>query len=158
MKKQTLIFFLMLLTAFSFAQKKKTIKKYNIRSIVSTEQQNGKIVNDNKSFYNANGQLIEEINYDKDGKFKSDTKYKYNSDGDVIEESEYSEAKVLIEKRVIKYDVLGEKTEELVQNKDGKQIRRITYSYNAKGLKTEKKTFDANNTLISTKKIVYTYK
>ncbi len=59
---------------------------------------------------------------------------------------------------VTKYDPAGEKTEELVQDKDGKQVKKIKYAHNSKGLKTEKKTYDANNNLISTKKISYTYR
>jgi len=158
MQKQVFVIFFMLLAVTTFAQKKKTIKKYNIRSVVITETEGSRTMNDNKSFFNANGELVEEVNYNKEGKFKSDVKYKYNHDGDVTEENEYDEAGTLVEKRAIKYDALGEKAEELVTDKNGKQIKRITYAYNSKGLKTEKKTFNAGNALVSTKKIVYIYK
>lgn len=158
MKNSCLILVLCLISAASFAQKKKTIKKHNIRSIVVTETFGTKTLNDNKSFYNANGELVQEINYDKDGKFKSDKRYKYNKEGDVTEEAEYDEAGNLVEKHLVKYDAMGEKSEEQTLDKNGKQLKRITYTYNSKGLKTERKTYDTGNNLISTKKTVYTYK
>lgn len=158
MQKLPLIIAFVFFAAFSFAQKKKTIKKLGIKTITSTEITGKTTIKDNKSTYDINGQQVEEVKYDKEGKFKSLTKFKYNRDGDVTEEIEYNEAGRLTEKRTMKYDALGEKTEELVLDKDGKQIKKITYSYNSKGLRTEKKTFDAKNTLISTKKITYTFK
>jgi hypothetical protein len=53
---------------------------------------------------------------------------------------------------------MEQKTEEQFLDGNGKQIKKHTFTYTANGLKSEKKIFDANNTLISTKKYVYTTK
>jgi hypothetical protein len=157
MKSKYLIFLsVFILTAVSaFSQKKKDLKKYGVRAIVVTEAHGTKTVNDSKTLYDANGEVLEEVNYDKEGNVKSTVKYKNNKDGDVIEESEFDEKNILKEKRQYKYNGLGEKIEELVLDKDNKVVKKSVYSYDSKGFKTEKKTFDANNNLVSTKKYTY---
>jgi hypothetical protein len=146
------------LVNFSVAQKKKELKKYGIRNITVTETHGSKTVNDSKTTYDSNGEVIEEINYDKEGAVKTTVKYKNNKDGDVIEESEYDDKNALKEKRQYKYNGLGEKVEELVTDKDNKVIKKSVYTYDSKGFKTEKKTYDANNNLISSKKYTYVSK
>ncbi|PBQ33864.1 hypothetical protein CNR22_19440 [Sphingobacteriaceae bacterium] len=154
-------FIMLLLTFFIFcskAQKKKEIKKYGVKTITSTKTLGARILRDEKLTYNSAGLLIEEIKYNNDGNLASILRYKYNSDEDVIEETEYNEKNVLKEKRTMVYNVLAQKTEERVVNGGGKQIKRFVYTYNSKGLRTEKKTYDAANVLVTTKKIVYGYK
>ena len=87
--KNVLILVLVILSLAGFSQKKKEIKKNRIKSIVVTDTENGKTINDSKTIYNTNGEVIEEVNYDKTGQVKSILKYKYNSEGDVLEEAEY---------------------------------------------------------------------
>jgi len=140
------------------AQKKKEIKKYGIRTVTSTKTLGAKTIKDEKLSYDKNGQLTEEIKYGEEGEVVSVTRYRYNAEGDVVEEAEYDGKNSLVEKKTIKYNVLLQKSEELVTGKDGNQIKKITYSYDAKGLRAEKKTYDANNVLVTTKKIVYGYK
>ncbi|MCE3225845.1 MAG: hypothetical protein K0S32_396 [Bacteroidetes bacterium] len=142
----------------SFGQKKKEIKKYGVRAIVVTETHGSKTVNDSKTTYDGNGEVIEEVNYDKEGTIKSTVKYKNNKDGDVVEEAEYDEKGALKEKRQYKYNGLGEKVEELVTDKDNKVLKKSVYTYDSKGFKSEKKTYDANNNLVSTKKYTYVTK
>jgi hypothetical protein len=149
---------LLLLSFATYAQKKKEIKKYRIRSVTTTEVENGKTLNDSKTIFDANGEVVEEINYDnKDGSLKSHHKYKVNSDGDVTEDAEYDKSG-LKEKKTYKYNGLGEKTEELIYDRNEKLQKRHVYSYDGKGLKTERKTYDAANTLLSVKKYTYEYK
>ena len=152
------VFILSLSFLSSFAQKKKEVKKYGIRTASSTKTVGTKTVKDEKLSFNTSGLLTEEIKYDEEGALVSITRYKYNSEGDVIEETEYDEKNSLIEKRTTKYNVLSQKTEELIIDKDGKQVKKIIYTYDSKGLRTEKKTYDAGNRLVITKKIVYGYK
>ena len=142
----------------TYSQKKKEVKKYRIKSVTVTETENGKTVNDSKTFFDANGEVIEEINYNnKDGALKLQHKYKVNSAGDITEETEFDN-NGLKEKRIYKYNNLGEKTEELVYDKSDKLLKRHVYTYDSKGLKTERKTFDSSNNLISVKKYIYEYK
>lgn len=153
-----LVFILSFGSLISIAQKKKEIKKYGIKTVTSTKSQGGKILKDEKLTYNSNGLLTEEVKYDEAGELVSVTRYKYNAEGDVTEEAEYNGKIILVEKRSMKYNVLSQKKEELITDKAGKQIKKFVYTYDSKGLRSEKKTFDANNTLVITKKIVYGYK
>lgn len=145
----------LLLTGICFGQKRKDIKKAGIRTITTTEVHGAKTLNDSKETYDANGNKIEEINYDKEGTLKGTKKTKYNKDGDVIEETEYDDKNNIKETVYTKYNALGEKTEEQYVDKDKKQFKKYVYSYDAKGFKTERKHYDGNNALISTKKYVY---
>ncbi len=153
-----LIIVLLISCLFCQAQKKKDIRKAGIKTITTTETQGTKSFNDSKVTYDANGNMTEEINYDKEGNLKSIKKFKYNKDGHLIEETEYDEKKDLKEVRLTKYNSLGEKTEEQYLDKDKKQFKKYIYTFSAKGFKTERKHYDANNTLISTKKYAYGYK
>ena len=91
--KRSSLFIMTLLISCFFcqAQKKKDIKKAGIKTITTTETQGTKSFNDSKVTYDAGGNIIEEINYDKEGNLKSTKKFKYNKDGDPIEETEYDE-------------------------------------------------------------------
>jgi hypothetical protein len=150
--------FFLLISLLTYSQKKKEIKKYRIRSITTTDIENGKTLNDSKTIFDANGEVVEEINYDnKDGSLKSHHKYKVNSEGDITEDAEYDKAG-LKEKKIYKYNSLGEKTEELIYDKNEKLQKRHVYTYDSKGLKTERKTFDGANAVISVKKYTYEYK
>jgi hypothetical protein len=155
--KYIIVLVFSVLVANSVAQKKKEIKKFGIRTVTSTKTQGNKILKDEKQTFNSSGLLIEEIKYDDEGAQSSLTRYKYNADEDIIEETEYDEKNILLEKRVMKYNALAQKIEERVTGKDGRQIKRFTYTYDAKGLRNEKKTYDAANVLVITKKIVYGY-
>src|SRR5687767_405428 len=118
--KRIFIAFLLLISMLSYSQKKKEIKKYRIRSITTTDIENGKTLNDSKTIYDSSGEVVEEINYDgKDGSLKTHHKYKVNSEGDVTEDAEYDK-NGLKEKKIYKYNSLGEKTEELVYDKHEK--------------------------------------
>ncbi len=158
MHKFKIIFVLVLLSTFCFSQKKKEIKKAGIKSISITETHSNKTITDSKIFYDSNGNILEEINYDKEGALKSITKYKYNSSGDIIEETEHDDKNILKEKRLTKYNNLGEKVEELILDKENKQLKKNIITYDSKGFKTERKTYDANNVLVSTKKYSYSFK
>ena len=67
-RKLFLISIIIFFNSFLYAQKKKDIKKNKIKSIVVTQTENGKTLNDEKIIYNADGEIIEEIQYSKDGK------------------------------------------------------------------------------------------
>lgn len=157
MDRKFLSALLILITLISFAQKKKEVKKHGIKGVVITETHGGKTITDSKTTFDANGEVTEEVNYDKEGILKSTKKYKYNKSGDVVEELEYDEKNQLKEKRQVKYNALGEKAEELFTDKDNKVIKKVIFSYDNRGLKSEKKTYDAANNLVSTKKYTYSY-
>ena len=153
--KQNICILFLFICFTSFAQKRKEIKKFNIRSVSCTETIAGKTVNDTRELYDAEGNLITEFNYHKDGSLKSTIQYKYKNGKDLYEEVKYDSLYHVAEKKLYKYNALGYKTEELVTNKDGNILKTIKYLYNRNGLKSERRTYDAAGKLISTKKYTY---
>jgi YD repeat-containing protein len=156
--KQTPFYYLLIFTFLSLsllAQKKKDLRKNNIRCMTITQSENEKTITDSKEFFNAKGEKIQDLNFDSTGVLKKTTTYKYNASSDVIEETDSDASGTVLERRTYSYNALGEKIQELVKDKNGKQIKRIEYSYNPNGLKSEKRTFDSANKLIAVKKYNY---
>jgi hypothetical protein len=139
-------------------QKKKELKKNRIRCIATTETLGARTINDSKEFFNADGELITAINYDKEGNLKSKTQYKYVNGNDLSQEIQYDAHNVIVEKKTYSYNGLGEKTGEVIKDKNNKVLKRMEYLYNANGLKSERRTYDAANKLVSVKKYDYNCK
>lgn len=146
----------LLLSSVLPAQKKKEIKKYRIAAVTVTEMKGSKVITDQKTEYNSDGEILKETNYDKEGRLKSITLYKYDKMGNLSEETQYDATNAVFESRRYKYNILGEKTEELTMDKNGRQVKREEYLYNKQGLRIQKKTFNKDNVLTSTKTITYT--
>lgn len=159
MKKMVLIFcfYSFFFAINGHAQGKKEIRKNGIKSVTITDNENGKILNNKISYFDKNGETVEESEYDKDGALKTIHKYKLNKDGDVIEEEEHDAKTNGVEKHVYKYNSIGERIEEQILDSNGKKIKTHYYSYNAKGLKTERKTVDANGKVTSVRTYNYTF-
>ncbi len=81
--KHTICILSFFLCFTTLAQKKKEIKKYKIRSVSCTEIIGGKTLNAGREFYNEDGELITEFNYNKDGSLKSTIQYKYKNVNDL---------------------------------------------------------------------------
>jgi YD repeat-containing protein len=158
LKRSYILIALLIMCGICNAQKKKDIKKAGIKTITTTETQGTKTFNDSKVTYDGSGNIIEEVNYDKEGNLKSTKKFKYNKDGDPIEETEYNEKNAIKEICLTKYNSLGEKIEEMYLDSNKKQVKKYVYTFDSKGFKTERKCYDGINTLISTKKYIYGYK
>ena len=75
------------------AQSKKDIRKNGVKGIteVVVEYENGKEVshNDVSKKFDKEGEVILEVNYDKNGALKDKTATKFNRDGDKIEEATF---------------------------------------------------------------------
>ena len=175
-----------LFVSSSFSQSRKEIKKYGIRSTESviTEFVGGKEVTHTDSFekYDNDGNIIEEVEYNKDGTFKKKYTRKYNKAGEITEEVKYDAKGAIVSKVVTAYNEsndkvneqtydgtgklvewfkygyndLGEKTFELSLDEKGKTIRKSLYVYDKNGLRKERKTFNGRDELIAVKK--YNYK
>ena len=187
MKNGILVIGVLLLSAgFSFGQSKKEIRKFKIRSTTSTitETVNGKDVTRTDSYekYDADGNVIEEVSYNKDGGVEKKVTRKYNKAGDVTEESKFNGKGEPQSRTVTVYNDSGNKTSEqtfdgtgkmtewykfgyndlqekifeLSLDEKGKPIKKSLYIYDKNGLRTEKKTYNAKEELVSVKK--YTYK
>lgn len=144
-----------------FAQSKKDIRKNSIKGIteVVTEYENGKesTHNDVSKKFDKEGEVIQEINYDKNGALKEKVLTKNNKDGDKIEEVIYDANGKQNKRFTYKYDSYGEKNEEIQYDAKNALLTKSVYIINAKGLKTEKKTYDAKGKLIQVKKYIYEF-
>jgi hypothetical protein len=176
-----------LLAVHAFAQSKKDIKKYGIKSITTEnlEMVNGqeKKFTDSYERFDSNGNVTEKKEFAKDGSFKSHESYKLNKNGLPVETLVYNEKGAVISKTITVYDdedskkeeivytgtgqltertkfirnSRGEKTSEMTYNAEGKLIRKTVFSYDKNGMRTEKKVYDGNDKLISAKKYIITY-
>ena len=145
-----LVFLLFLFHDGVFAQKKKEIKKQGIKNVVVTQTKEGKTIFDNKTFFDNEGRVSEEINYDSLGQFKSRVKYTRNIKGDVIEELLLDPNGKTLQRNIFKYNKFQQKTEELVYNAENALLLKHSYFYDKTGLKTERKTFSGKGALVST--------
>ena len=142
----------------SFAQSKKNIKKYKIKSITETVTtfEGGKELTRNDQFtrYDKNGQIIEQIDYDKNGKIKTKTITKYNNLEDKNEETIFDGNNKQVLREVYKYDADGEKSEEWHYDDKDELVSKSIYTVK-NGLKIERKMYDTKGKLIQTKKYAY---
>ena len=127
MRRSFIVAVSILLTFCSFAQSKKDIKKNKIASVTVTETANGKTIDDSKTMYDANGEVIEKSEYNKEGSLKKTMKYKFNNLGDAVEEYEYDEKHNLKEQTLIRYNANGGKKEKLVYDGDTKLLNKDEY-------------------------------
>src|SRR6187455_606501 len=123
MKNLLAVFFcgLVMFPSICLSQGKKTVKKYNLKSttINTTEFVDGKELTHVESVekYDKEGNVIEDIEYNKDGTFRKKEIRQFNKAGDITQESRYDEHDVLISKLVITYNDSGDKLSE--QKTDG---------------------------------------
>jgi hypothetical protein len=141
-------------TCNAFAQSKKSIVKYGIKSSTETITEVNKTTNSTKITYTKTGEVAEEIDYNKQGEIKEIKRFVYNKNDKEVEENVFSPANVLIEKKTTKYNLDGDKLEE-VYYKGGKKTKSHLYIYNAKGLKIEKRTLDEKGEVVSVHRFMY---
>lgn len=184
MKTKIILLFTVLLPFVGTAQSKKEIKKFKIKSttVMLADAVSASEIRNSFSKFDTDGNVIEDIEYNRDGSIKKREVFKYNKNGDVMEEMVISNGKFkkkiaykynaknekveeihyddkdnVIEKHVNTFDALGNKTLETITDAKGTLLRRIVTTYNPKGLKTEKKIFDGNGQLLATRKFTYAY-
>ncbi len=157
MRISVILFLSVFFVQLASGQSKKEVRQNKLRSTTIVDVENGKTHPNKTSFFDRDGKITEESDYDKNGQLKNKIKYKYNSTGEVIEEDEFDATANTHEKHIIKYNALGEKTQESVYSESGKLLKIHYYTYNARGLKTQRKTTDASGKTIATRSYVYTY-
>src|ERR1043165_4154008 len=138
--KAILLFLFIALCGSSFAQSKKEVKKYKIKSCTETvtDYSDGKEKTRQDAYmkFDGNVNVLEEIEYNKDGTFKKKEAHKYNKNDDVTEEIIYDEKGHVKKKTIIEYNAANDKTAETTYDVSGKIIEKIQYGYNAKGDKS----------------------
>lgn len=85
------------------------------------------------------------------------TTYKYDADGDKIEEIEYDAAGAVVKKTKYAYNKNKDKLFEVTYDGTGKQIKKIAYGYDTKGLKISKSIYGPGDVLIKMVKYTYGY-
>lgn len=149
-----------------FAQSKKEIKAYKIKSTTETVTsfETGKEVTWKAEYdaYDKDGNTTEQTTWFTDGSVNRKELNKFNSKGDKVEEIVIdNKAKVNTPdddkyKHVAnKYNANGDKIEETYFDEKGVQIKKTVTTYNSKGDKTQELTTDAAGKQL--KKITYTY-
>jgi hypothetical protein len=150
--------FLWVFSMVCVAQSKKDIRKHKIKITTETITtfENGKETLRNNQFrrFDKEGQVIEEIDYDKNGKLKTKTLSKYNNLEQKTEETTFDANNKQLVREVYKYDADGEKSEEWHYNEKNELENKSIYTLK-NGLKTERKTYDSKGKLIEVKKYGY---
>ena len=159
MKKTIFFIFFLMLTVALFAQSKKQVKEFKIKSttIWKADNTNTSPIKKEYEEFDKSGRTTTLIDYKSDGttiKLKKTTKY--NADGDEIEECEY-DANGLIKKTITAYKANGDKSSETEYDGKGNIVKKSIYTYDTKGLRLTKQTYNAENVLVSGEKYVYEY-
>ncbi len=150
----------------SFAQGKKDVKKYKIKSITEfvSSVENGKEAN-YKAYYiafNKDGEVLEETEFSSNGAVKKKSTTKFDVNENKTEETFYQKKKAdpsditIHLKTVYKYNAHNDKTEaEEIDLNNGKTLKKHVYKYNNQGERNIEETYDTDNKLI--KKELFTY-
>jgi antitoxin component YwqK of YwqJK toxin-antitoxin module len=148
-----------LATCTSWGQSKKEIKQYDIATTAEaiTEYVDGREITRNEAYkkYDKQGNVIEEVDYDKGGRVKERVVRKFNPAGDKTEETTYDATGQLLKRETYRYDDSGLKLEELMYDSQNMLVSRSVFKMDWRGLKTEKKTYDGKGNPIQTKTYRY---
>ncbi|MET3125755.1 hypothetical protein ABID42_000857 [Arcicella rosea] len=157
--KNTMAFLCIFFSFQLLGQNKKDLKKYRVKSIteIITDFNGGKETKryDVQKKLDDNGNVIEEVNFDKKGNIQNKIFSKYNSEKDKVEEILQDANSKQLSREVYKYDVNGEKKEEWKYNDLNVLESKYIYTIDGKGFRTERKTLDAQGKTIQIKKYIY---
>jgi hypothetical protein len=124
---KTALLVILVLSGNLSASGQKSSPKSKIKSITVLEEKHDVLVKkqykESETYYDTNGNIIEEITY-KQGKVKKHFKYEYNSDDKKIKEEEFDPSGRIIESSEYKYE-------------NGLRVEKIVYDGNKK-IKTTK--------------------
>ena len=147
------------IAGLGFAQSKKEVKKYDILAVTETitEVVDGKEVTRNDSYkkFDKDGNVLEEVNYDKTGKLKERIVRIFDRFDNKTQEITFDAANRQAKRETYKYNELGEKTEEMEFNDKNVLMTLSVFITDRRGLKTEKKVYDSKGKLVQTKKYRY---
>jgi len=129
--KRIIVLIVAIICTISLFGQKKSIVGNKVKTMVVYGQkiEKGKTINvkESESKYNADGYLIEEIEY-KDCKLDKRTTYEYDENKNRIKETEYSSSGDV--NKIIEYKYKGDlKVEKYVYKADGKLKSKKIYQY-----------------------------
>jgi len=126
------VFFALTIILFAFSAEVYPQAKPRVKSMTVTEEKhekgNKKMMKDSEKKYDANGNLLEEINY-KNGEFDSHSVYEYDSNNNKTRETELDKSGNAISVTVTRYDENGLKAEKSVYDGKGTLKSKKTYRY-----------------------------
>lgn len=121
----------MIFGIYNPANSQKSQTKPKVKSIVVSEEKFNTLIKrqykESETFYDANGNLMEEITY-KEGKVNKHFKYQYDTESNKTREEEYDPSGKLIEFSVYKIEN-GLRTEKIVYDGNNSLKSKKTYSY-----------------------------
>ncbi|MBK5286155.1 MAG: hypothetical protein JJE25_12205, partial [Bacteroidia bacterium] len=133
---------LLIFCSSAFAQSKKELKKFNIKSctvtVTAIDSSTGKekIFTDSYNAYDKNGKMTEEKEYDRNGNFRKHECHKYNKNGSETEWTVFDAKGNIIRKTVTDYNSNNDKKTESIFDGTGTLIEKTQFNYNAEGVKT----------------------
>lgn len=107
--------------------------------------------------YHKNGEVLTEKNLSAKGNVKKITTFDYNHLEQCVNETTTDEDGKLKSKTLISYNGMGDKMQEITTDEKGNTIETKLYEYDNKGLMTLRKTLNSKGEVINTKKYVYEY-
>jgi antitoxin component YwqK of YwqJK toxin-antitoxin module len=129
--KQAYLILMFMSFCFSMAGQKKPDSKPKIKSLTVLEEKYDMLVRkqfkESETYYDSNGNIIEEITY-KQGKVNKHFKYQYDSDDNKIREEEYDPSGRLMEYSEYKIEN-GLRVEKIVYEPNKKPKSRKEYQY-----------------------------
>lgn len=146
-----------------YAQKKK-LKQGNIKKLTVVQKKGGNenLLKQSEEVFDANGNTLEELEYNNDGTLDGKLVFKYDAFSNLLEKEVFSRDKKsnavdlsLKEKRKYLYNGFNELSEEQVYDGKGKLEKKYVYEYNRFKLLTVRTTFDSANHVIQIKKYLY---
>ncbi|MFM7023092.1 MAG: hypothetical protein ACKOXB_08945 [Flavobacteriales bacterium] len=162
-----LCLFISLLAGSAWAQSKKDVKKYNIKSATETVTAtiNGKEITyvESVTTYNKEGKETSVTVNNPDGTLKKKESTTYNKEGKKTEKYEYKtkeNAALTVNKRVsYKYNAQGDKSEEVhYEGNTTKVIKREVYEYNSQGERVLETTYDSEGKVIKKEVVAFNAK
>src|SRR5436190_22161714 len=111
---RAVLFILFIFCSSAFAQSKKEVKKFNIKSCtvsVTALDSAGKEKSFTESYnaYDKNGKVIDEKEFDRNGNFRKHQSHKYNKNGDETEWIEFDEKGNAVHKVITEYNSNNDK-------------------------------------------------
>jgi hypothetical protein len=161
----TILFLCLALTGF--AQNKKDVKKYKLKSVTETltTTENGKEITyiESVTLFNADGKEVSATEYNSDKSIKRQETTTYDKDGNKTQETilktdQLSKVKVSYKRIAYKYNAAGDKIEETLYDSAGKIVKREVYGYNNLGQKNSVTVYDADGKIIKKQKITFNNK
>jgi hypothetical protein len=159
MKKQIAVVILICISLLGYSQSKTNVQALKIKSttIVSEdyEDSKGKTLNESYTRFDALGNEIEMIDYDKAGKIKTHVYNDYDKEGNKIRET-YLKPNGTKDKVIENKFENGQKTGETHYKGNGAIDKTVEYVYK-NGLKSEKRIYNAAGKVKSVKKYIYEF-